>query len=387
MANRFAPLAEEQPEPRPNTPTNQITATPLPPPSPRKKARAKRRATSPPPKEEPKKAQAERSTTEYLYLARDALYAAIETEKQALTESYIADNDIQLLYNELQEIIDYRPMIFRQPSSNLELDIQFGKINAKLDSLTERVTKQSNERPKQAPSLPKEGASKNPLSFAEVLKRPQTQQNASIPPKVTTYRERRLILQGSAKKYPKIDSKGLRDAINKAFKEKCQIVTPVIGTVTKSQKGGDIILSTTEKFDAEFLKKNEAIWKPLFDFNRAIRDTTWYKVVLHGIPTDIFNTEGGMTLLEEEIKDFNGLHPISRPNWLSSSLNRAKKQYGSAIVSFETKSEADRALRNRLQIAGISVKTAEYIQAKPKHKPTRYERFSHIDIPPPSRKL
>jgi hypothetical protein len=148
MANRFAPLAEEQPEPRPNTPTNQITATPLPPPSPRKKARAKRRATSPPPKEEPKKAQAERSTTEYLYLARDALYAAIETEKQALTESYIADNDIQLLYNELQEIIDYRPMIFRQPSSNLELDIQFGKINAKLDSLTERVTKQSNERPK-----------------------------------------------------------------------------------------------------------------------------------------------------------------------------------------------------------------------------------------------
>jgi hypothetical protein len=99
-------------------------------------------------------------------------------------------------------------------------------------------------------------ASKKPLSYAQALKRPQAQQAA---PKVTTYRERRLILQGTAKEYPVVDSRGLRDQINKAFTEKCQIVTPVIGTVTKSLKGGDIVLSTTEKFDAEFLKKNEAI--------------------------------------------------------------------------------------------------------------------------------
>jgi hypothetical protein len=159
-------------------------------------------------------------------------------------------------------------MIFRQPSPNLELEIQFGKINSKLDRLEDSLTSA-----KQAPShiqepqatrdmtQPKEGieareASKKPLSFAEVLKRPQTQQAT---PKVTTYRERRLILQGTAKKYPIVDSKGLRDQINTAFKEKCQIVTPVIGTVTKSLRGGDIVLSTTEKFDAEFLKKNEAI--------------------------------------------------------------------------------------------------------------------------------
>ena len=102
-------------------------------------------------------------------------------------------------------------------------------------------------------------------------------------------------------------------------------MTPVIGIITKSLKGGDIILSTTEKFDAEFLKKNEAIWKPLFNFNRATKDTTWYKVVIHGIPTSIFNIEGGMDLLEEEIKVYNGLTPISKPKWLSSSKNRAKK--------------------------------------------------------------
>jgi hypothetical protein len=76
---------------------------------------------------------------------------------------------------------------------------------------------------------------------------------------VTTYRERRLILQGTAEKSQKIDSMGLRDQINKAFREKAQILTPVVGTVTKSQKGEDIVLSTTEKFDADFLRKNEAI--------------------------------------------------------------------------------------------------------------------------------
>jgi len=38
-----------------------------------------------------------------------------------------------------------------------------------------------------------------------------------------------------------------------------QIMTPIIGTVMKSQKSGDIILSTTEKFDTEYLKKNEEV--------------------------------------------------------------------------------------------------------------------------------
>ena len=90
-------------------------------------------------------------------------------------------------------------------------------------------------------------------------------------------------------------------------------MTPVIGTVTKSLKGGDIVLSTTEKFDAEFLKKNEAIWKPLLNFNRAIKDTTWGKIVIYSIPTEIFNTKDGMALLEEEIRVYNRLDPIASP--------------------------------------------------------------------------
>jgi hypothetical protein len=72
-----------------------------------------------------------------------------------------------------------------------------------------------------------------------------------------------------------------------------------------------------------------------------------------------------MTLLEEEIKLYNGLNPINRPRWLSSKENREKKLHGSVVVYFETKNEAEKALRNRLQIAGISMRATEFRAAKP----------------------
>jgi len=86
-----------------------------------------------------------------------------------------------------------------------------------------------------------------------------------------------------------------------------------------------------------------------------------------------------MTILEEEIRTYNGLFPASKPTWLSSSSNRAKKEHGTAIVSFETKTEADKALRNRLQIAGISVKTAEYIRAKPNSQCNKCLKYGHSE--------
>ena len=367
--------------------------------------------------------QSKISATQYLYRARDAIQAAIEEEKKTLGEEYIEDNDIWLLNQEIESIILARPaeieidqdqdQVLQQPvfidtkiPTRIELQSQIDNLDAKIDKILDSVSKSSNieanrpiKRPIQelenAPTQTQENRPilkpnprlNRPKTFAEALQEPiplqqQQQQQKQGPTisKTATYRDRRLILQGTAQNYPKIDSKGLRDQLNKAFKEKCQIVTPVIDTVTKSQIGSDIVLSTTEKFNADFLKKNEAIWKPLLNFSRAIRDTTWHKIVLHGVPTEIFNTEDGMALLEEEIKVYNGLSPISRPKWLSSSENRAKNKYGSAIVSFETRTEVDRALRNRLQIAGISVKTAEYISVKPNTQCTKCLKYRHSEI-------
>ena len=72
-----------------------------------------------------------------------------------------------------------------------------------------------------------------------------------------------------------------------------------------------------------------------------------------------------MDLLQEEIQAFNGLNPITKPVWLSSLENRAKKMHSSVLLAFESKIEAEKALRNRLQIAGISVRTTEFILARP----------------------
>jgi hypothetical protein len=394
--NPFQVLGEEleQDSPRPTTPTpiGQANKSPLVTPE---KKKAKRKATSPMPAITPirlakpsPKIGANRTATGYLFLARKALYAAIKAEKQELGEEYVEDNDIQIISDELEAILEQRPMEVEAGLDSLELQGQLDRLNARLDTLATEIKTQglktqgqqeNRALEKQENRAPiSQNPSKQPTqakTFADALKG-QNNPPTTIP-KVTTYRERRLILQGTAEQGKKIDSMKIRDQINKAFKEKAQILTPIVGTVTRSQKNGDIVLSTTEKFDAEFLKKNEAIWKPLFTFNRAIRDTTWSKVVAHMIPTSIFNVEGGMDLLQEELQVFNGLNPITKPVWLSSPENRAKKMHGSVLLAFENKIEAEKALRNRLQIAGISVRTTEFILARPTDQCHRCQQFGH----------
>jgi hypothetical protein len=45
--------------------------------------------------------------------------------------------------------------------------------------------------------------------------------------------------------------------------------------------------------------------------------------------------------------------------------------HASAIISFETKAEADKAIRNRLYIVGTSIKIIKYIPTKP----IQYKRY------------
>jgi predicted Zn-ribbon and HTH transcriptional regulator len=80
---------------------------------------------------------------------------------------------------------------------------------------------------------------------------------------------------------------------------------------------------------------------------------------------DIFGYQEGLDLLEEEIRIFNGLNPVTKPNWISFIENKKTKRHASAIVSFETKEEAEKAIRNRLYIAGISMRVVKCIPIKP----------------------
>jgi hypothetical protein len=251
--------------------------------------------------------------------------------------------------------------------------------------MTEKPT-----QPKTIPTSVAHPTSEKPMSFADILKKgskgPEpifSPRNIGIPSKTipqkekpATHKDRRLILNEATKQDEIIDSLKLRNQINKAFQDQKITAIPVIASVTKSFLGTNIVLTTTEQYSAEFLNQNKTIWESYFKFRNTTKDTPWHKVVIHGIPMDIFGQEEGLDFLEEEIKIFNGLKPIIKPNWLSSAENRKIKKHASVIVSFEIKAEADKALRNRLYIAGISMRTVECI-SKERKKP---EKFSHVQI-------
>ena len=73
----------------------------------------------------------------------------------------------------------------------------------------------------------------------------------------------------------------------------------------------------------------------------------WYKVIVHGIPIQEFNTPEGMELVAEEIRTFNkGLTPIGTPYWATNSTKRSSGEQiaGSVVVAFPTEIQANRAI-------------------------------------------
>jgi len=130
----------------------------------------------------------------------------------------------------------------------------------------------------------------------------------------------------------------LRNAFNKAFEAK-GVKGPVVASVTKSTTDNqNIVLTTTDAYTSDYLIANQAIWETLVPFELAQKDTPWYKVVIHGVPTADFNNSDGMTMIIDEIKTFNkGLNPIGTPYWLSSAEKRSTQRAGSVAVALPLK--------------------------------------------------
>jgi hypothetical protein len=170
----------------------------------------------------------------------------------------------------------------------------------------------------------------------------------------------------------------LRNAFNKAFLDK-GVEGPVVTSVSKSL-GQNLIVTTTSPFSADYLLENQTIWEHLVSFQLAQKDEPWHKVVLHGIPTLDFNTPSGMTLIIEEIKTFNkGLNPIGTPYWLTSADKRVTQRAGSVVIAFATAEEANRAIRHRLYIAGISVRVEKLYSTASTTQCYKCQGFGHLD--------
>lgn len=85
-----------------------------------------------------------------------------------------------------------------------------------------------------------------------------------------------------------------------------------------------------------------------------------------------------MDLIKTEISTFNkGLEPIGTPYWLTTAEKRANKRAGAIVVAFATEMEATSAIRNRLYIAGTSVKVEHYHSTAPSTQCQRCQGFGH----------
>jgi hypothetical protein len=174
---------ETDTEDRPKTPENQGNRAYIPE-TPRKKAKYKRKVTSPPSKEQSKEQSENKSTTYFLYLAKNTIDSALKAEKESQKEGYIIDNDIQLLKESLEEILEHRDLeIFPENLENLEIQRKFDYIQKKFEYIREKIDQISAQIQKivgTAPiptpisTLTPISIPTKPLSFADIIKKGST---------------------------------------------------------------------------------------------------------------------------------------------------------------------------------------------------------------------
>ena len=151
----------------------------------------------------------------------------------------------------------------------------------------------------------------------------------------------------------------LRNAFNKAFNNK-GIRDPIVATVSRLFIG-NIVVTTTPKFNADYLLEKKSLWSYIIPFKAVQKPQEWFKVVVDIIPTYDFNVESRIDLIIDEIKTFNiGFTLVGTPYWLTSPTNRQAQLAGSIVVSFPTEGQAKRAIKDRLYIAGILARVRKY---------------------------
>lgn len=320
--------------------------------------------------------------------ARDLLIQAAHEEKDSQKQTNLID-----LIQVFQEYTEGRTnpttkasrILARQLGDLEKLKRQLERAQAPLVLSNPRHQPQETQQNLQklyAQVASQSGQTIQPIQLQEpfqlVTNQPKAQKAQRIQEK-TNFRERRLILIQSIKN-PDIDSKTIRDNINKAFQQK-GFKTPVVTSATKSKQGGNIVLTTTEEYSGNFLRLKKEVWQHTAPFRSLEVDTPWFKVVAHGIPTRDFNKEGGLILLQDEVEIFNkGLKLVCTPRWLSSPQKRSQNLRGSVILSFATEEEGRIALKGRLYIAGISVRTEKLVETSPSYQCRNCQQFGHTPI-------
>ncbi len=191
-----------------------------------------------------------------------------------------------------------------------------------------------------------------------------------------SYRERRLIVNPKNENWT-LKAMEMRDSMNNALK-KAKIDLRVV-TVAKTLKENNIALMISEKYIADALLAQRAIWEHVFDVKSIKKDEKWHKIVIHSLETEIFNMETEMEYLRTELEKYNPeLKLITNSIWLSKGENKARKNHASAILTFKTEAEAQRHLKKRLLAARSTYRTVEYRDYRSNDQCQKCQTFEHL---------
>jgi len=319
------------------------------------------------------------TSRDYILQARDKLIRAAMIEKCQEEKTRILDL-LQIFqeYTEKKRLTSVSNILANQIS---DLERVARSLKNAPKATNEPTRPQTSTTPQAAPpkSFAAAAASPPPTStnWQLVGKKGKTTPKPTPPPK-ENHREKRLVLVQTVKTQD-IDPLQLRNNFNEAFR-KHSITEPVVASVAKSRMGQNIVITTTDRFNADFLLEHEAVWQSITPYSSANKDSAWFKVVAHGIPIRDFNNEKGMALLKDEVETFNkGLKVMGSPRWLTSSSARETKRTGSVVIAFSTEKERSQAIRSRLYIAGSSVKTEKLLPFRADTQCSKCQGFGHSE--------
>jgi hypothetical protein len=192
--------------------------------------------------------------------------------------------------------------------------------------------------------------------------------------------ERKLVLITDEKDQP-LDTFSIRNKVNQLFASKLQVEKPVLASIARTKGKQNILLTTTEEYNADFLVKYKDIWHNCFTFQREQKLEPWVQVIAHGVPTLPFLKEGGSKLLKEEIETFNPIRIQGLPRWISSSVKRHDPQtrFGSIVFTIENEEKRQEILKQKeISIAGTATKVVKYLEVSPTTQCTSCQKFGHI---------
>lgn len=199
--------------------------------------------------------------------------------------------------------------------------------------------------------------------------------------KKAKYERRLVLIKQSETAYDSYSPLQLRNDLNAAFKSKYN-ANPVISTITKSLTN-NLIITTTEEFNAKWVLERIDAFEEILTYKHAKLDIQCVSVVAHGIPLQEFNSPEGLETLRDEILTFNkslNLNLIGNPRWLTSQEKRQNPhQYsGSIVIDFESDTDAKKAIRNRLIMAGISARVEALHNTSPRTQCSECQGYGHL---------